>query len=51
MKYQGQSPMKSIKELDFEFFKSFRFGKLHTVWKFHEFCVIQILHEINFDDS
>jgi len=21
------------------------------VWKFHDFCIIQILHEINFGDS
>ena len=22
-----------------------------TVWKLHEFCIIQILREINFEDS
>ena len=23
----------------------------HTLWKFHYFCIIQILREINFEDS
>ena len=23
---------------------------VHTVWKCHDFCVIQILREINFED-
>ena len=24
---------------------------LYTVWKFHDFCIIQILREINFEDT
>ena len=29
----------------------FRHSKVHTVWKFHDFSLTQILREINFEDS
>ena len=30
---------------------TFKLNDIITVWKFHDFCIVQILREINFEDS